>query len=200
MFFISFFQPGALSKSRNRPSGKIIDCFILAVWWCFFFYLEGMQLLLLWGEALLLHLYASVCSICKGSIICLYWYVRSVLRFPLNYSEPHELSCTICVSLHNVQQNSPHFVLLSCKIEAFPEVVCEFLGSFSSRSLHMDSREMGSEVRNMVEFAGQRLTDFLFSNLQPKMNKPTEEEVKGSVRVSWNVVVSNWTNRDLLYR
>lgn len=186
MFFISFFQPGTLSNSRNRPSGKIIDCFILAVWWCFFFYLEGTQLLLLWGEALLLHLYALVCTICKGSIICLYWYVRSVLRFPLNYSEPRELSYTICVSLHNVQQNSPHFVLLSCKIEASPEVGCEFHGSFSSWSLHTDSREKwGSEVRNMMEFVGQWLTDFLFSNLQPKLNKPKEEEVKGSIGVNW---------------
>lgn len=75
-----------------------------------------------------------------------------------------------------------------------------FLALFPAGLFIWTAEKWGSEVRNMMEFAGQRLTDFLFSNLQPKMNKPTEEEVKGSVRVSWNVVVSNWTNRDLLYR
>lgn len=35
-------------------------------------YLEGMKLLLLWGEELLVHLYTVVCTICKGSIICLH--------------------------------------------------------------------------------------------------------------------------------
>lgn len=104
-------------------------------------YLEGMKLLLLWGEELLVHLYTVVCTICKGSIICLHWYVRSILRFPLNYSEPRELSYTICISLHNAQHSSPRFVLFSCKIEASSEVACEFLGSFCSWSLHTDSRE-----------------------------------------------------------
>lgn len=198
-FFIIFDQSGTLSNSRNRPGGKIIDCFILAVWWwVFFFYLEGTQLLLLWGEELLVHLYAMVCTICEGSIICLHWYVRSILRFPLNYSEPRELSYTICTSLHNAQQSSPHFVLLSCKIEAASEAMCEFSGSFSSWSLHLDSRERNQRTGGEKCGVWGSLWD---SHLQTSHSQPfslswtnwRKRQPRGGLGWVGSMVVSNWT-------
>lgn len=158
------------------------------MWLCLgIFYLKGMQLLLLCGEELLVHLYATVCTICRGSMICPHWYVRSILRFPLNYSEPRELSCTICIPRHKAQQSCPHFVLFSCKIEGSSQMVCEIFGSLSSWSLHMESGERywRSEMRNMKEIVFQSLTGLSFSYPQPKQSKLKDETVKGWIRVSW---------------
>lgn len=151
------------------------------------FYLEGMQLLLLCGEELLVHLYATVHTICRGTIICLHWYVRSILRFPLNYCEPRELSYAICISPHSAQQSNPHFVLLSCKIEGSSQVVCEIFGTFSSWSLHVESRERywRSEMRNMREIVVQSLTGLSLSNPQRKQNKLEDETDKEWIGVSW---------------
>lgn len=145
------------------------------------------------GEELLVHLYSMVYTICKGSIICLHWYVRSILRFPLNYSKPRELSYTICVSLHNALQSSPHFELLSCKTDASSELAYEFLGYFSSCSLHMDSRGGYQRTGGLKWGTWESLWDshLLTYSQTFSLNWTNwrQEAIKGWVR---SMVVSNW--------